>query len=345
MSPIIELKKGLLKLNNHSYGSIDELMKKIMKKYNITAKELHYGFREKNNDKTPDEWIKERKKMKTFNEFITQVYSVIEEGRGSRGEDTKSSERLSGYMGKRAARNPKNTEKYWGGVLRLKERSPIGSKIIKSAKDSIAKEKTKLKTEDIEMSNVIYEMRKEDKVKGKKKTPKEVEVTQRVPGKVQKGDDGKWKVTKPSTHTTKRMSTSVHLGKFRHGEIGSGPGIQGGGHGGAGMGYRQHLHGVGGLHRGKKKREQPKRPETKLNTYQRKREVSRSKYLRQSGQAPSGYYSALVGDDAAEKIRQSAKKSFGAASKKWSEAEKSKPKKKTAKERMAAAAERLGLKD
>jgi hypothetical protein len=344
MSPITELKQGLLKLNNHSYDSIDNLMRKIMKKYNITAKELHYGFREENNDKTPDEWIKERKKMKTFNEFIDQVYSTIEEGRGSRGEDTKSSERLSSYIGKRAARNPENIDKYWSGVLRLKDRSPVGSKIIRSAKDSIAKEKNKLKTEDIEMSNMIYEMRKEDKVKGKKKTPKEVEVSQRVSGRVQKGDDGKWKVTKPSTYTTKRMSNSVHLGKFKHGEIGFGPSVQGGGHGGVGMGYRQHLHGVGGLHRGKKKREQIKSPETKLNKYQRKREVSRSKYLRQSGQTSSGY-SALIGDDAAEKIRQNAKKSFGAASKKWSEAEKSKPKKKSAKDRMAAAAERLGLKD
>jgi hypothetical protein len=36
-------------------------MKSLMKKYDLTAKELHYGFRDLNNDKTPDEWIKGKK--------------------------------------------------------------------------------------------------------------------------------------------------------------------------------------------------------------------------------------------------------------------------------------------
>jgi len=55
---ITELENGLKKLNNISYDSIDKLMRGIMKKYNLTAKELHNSFVRKNNE-TPDDWIKE----------------------------------------------------------------------------------------------------------------------------------------------------------------------------------------------------------------------------------------------------------------------------------------------
>ena len=54
-----ELENRLLKLNNISYDSIDSLMRKIMKSYDVTAKELHDAFKEKNK-KTPDDWIKEK---------------------------------------------------------------------------------------------------------------------------------------------------------------------------------------------------------------------------------------------------------------------------------------------
>jgi hypothetical protein len=58
-----ELENRLLKLNKISYDSIDSLMRKIMKSYDVTAKELHDAFKKKNK-KTPDDWIKE--KMKKF---------------------------------------------------------------------------------------------------------------------------------------------------------------------------------------------------------------------------------------------------------------------------------------
>lgn len=60
-----ELEFKLLKLKNTSYDSIDSLMRKIMKKYDVTAKELHFGFVDKHN-KTPDDWVKE--KMKNLQE-------------------------------------------------------------------------------------------------------------------------------------------------------------------------------------------------------------------------------------------------------------------------------------
>lgn len=78
MSPIDELKQKLLKLNNPNYNNIDKLMRKIMKKYDLTAKELHYGFRDLTNDKTPDEWIKGEHKMKTFKEFLEEAYLIQE---------------------------------------------------------------------------------------------------------------------------------------------------------------------------------------------------------------------------------------------------------------------------
>lgn len=43
-----------------------------MSSYDLTAKELHYGFRDKHNDQTPDEWIKSKRKMKTFREFLEE---------------------------------------------------------------------------------------------------------------------------------------------------------------------------------------------------------------------------------------------------------------------------------
>jgi len=52
-----ELEDQLKKLNDISYNSIDKLMRRIMKKHNMTAKELHNSFVEKHK-RTPDVWIK-----------------------------------------------------------------------------------------------------------------------------------------------------------------------------------------------------------------------------------------------------------------------------------------------
>jgi hypothetical protein len=53
------LEKGLLDLKNISYDSIDKLMRNIMKKYNLTAKELHNAFVNKHGE-IPDNWIKNK---------------------------------------------------------------------------------------------------------------------------------------------------------------------------------------------------------------------------------------------------------------------------------------------
>ena len=65
---VIELEKNLPRLKNDSYSSIDDLMRRIMKKYDITAKQLHNAFVKKHHQ-TPDTWIKK----KTFKEFCENL--------------------------------------------------------------------------------------------------------------------------------------------------------------------------------------------------------------------------------------------------------------------------------
>ena len=55
---ITALEKGLKKLDNHSYDSINNLMMDISKKNNITGKDLHDDFVARHG-KTPDNWIKQ----------------------------------------------------------------------------------------------------------------------------------------------------------------------------------------------------------------------------------------------------------------------------------------------
>lgn len=74
-SAITELERGLPKLEKTSYSSIDKLMRTIMKKYDLTAKELHNGFVSKH-DQTPDEWIKGKEKVKTFKEFYDYCLTI-----------------------------------------------------------------------------------------------------------------------------------------------------------------------------------------------------------------------------------------------------------------------------
>ena len=57
---VSELENGLKKLKNVSYDSIDNLMRRVMKKHDMTAKQLHNSFVQVHNE-TPDDWIKKIK--------------------------------------------------------------------------------------------------------------------------------------------------------------------------------------------------------------------------------------------------------------------------------------------
>ena len=83
---VIELENKLLKLSNISYNSIDSLMRKIMKSYDITAKELHNAFKQKNK-KTPDDWIKGKmKKLQEDHKEIASGEKKDDEGYMARNE-------------------------------------------------------------------------------------------------------------------------------------------------------------------------------------------------------------------------------------------------------------------
>jgi hypothetical protein len=83
---VIELENKLLELSNVSYDSIDSLMRKIMKSYDITAEELHNAFKSKNK-KTPDNWVKEKmKKLQEDHKEIASGKKQDDEGYMARNE-------------------------------------------------------------------------------------------------------------------------------------------------------------------------------------------------------------------------------------------------------------------
>ena len=99
----------------------------------------------------------------------------------------------------------------------------------------------------------LYEMRKEDKVAGKQKTPLTLPVTTK---QARKDEDGNWKVKKLVTH---RANPEAQMGRFKQGKGMPGDPVhhtystEGGTSGGPGFGYRPQPHGEGGALRGKKK--------------------------------------------------------------------------------------------
>ena len=71
---VLELEKGLHKLNSHDYDTINDLMMKICKKHDITGQELHNDFKEKHG-KVPDEWIKEEL-FDLIEDFVTELAEI-----------------------------------------------------------------------------------------------------------------------------------------------------------------------------------------------------------------------------------------------------------------------------
>jgi hypothetical protein len=83
---VTELEEKLLKLQKISYKNIDTLMRKIMKSYDITAKELHNAFKQKHK-KTPDDWIQEKmKKLQEDHKELQSGKMVDDEGYMARNQ-------------------------------------------------------------------------------------------------------------------------------------------------------------------------------------------------------------------------------------------------------------------
>lgn len=133
-----ELEEKLKVLDNTSYESIDKLMRRIMKKHDMTARQLHDAFVEKNK-KTPDDWIKDLKEGTLHHWF-----------KGSKSKDGKP-----GWVqadGSPCANEPGETKtpKCFSSdrLNKLKERGKKGESLIRSAirrkreKDKKQQEKT-----------------------------------------------------------------------------------------------------------------------------------------------------------------------------------------------------------
>ena len=58
---VTDLQRGIVELDDASYANIDKVMRGIMKKRKVTAKQLHDDFVDKNNQ-TPDTWAKKNMK-------------------------------------------------------------------------------------------------------------------------------------------------------------------------------------------------------------------------------------------------------------------------------------------
>ena len=54
-----ELKDELLEMEDHTWQSIDKVMRRLAKEYDITPRELHQKFKAESNGMIPDDWAKE----------------------------------------------------------------------------------------------------------------------------------------------------------------------------------------------------------------------------------------------------------------------------------------------
>ena len=74
---VTDLQRGIVELPDASYDSIDNLMRRIMKKWKVTAKQLHNDFVDKHNQ-TPDTWAK--KNMKEEKGLWDNIHARREKG-------------------------------------------------------------------------------------------------------------------------------------------------------------------------------------------------------------------------------------------------------------------------
>jgi len=106
----------------------------------------------------------------------------------------------------------------------------------------------------------LYEMRKEDKVAGRKKTPLTLPVTTKH---VRKDEGGSWKV---KSVVSQKPNPEAQMGRFKQGKGMPGDAghhhysTEGGTSGGPGFGYKPRGHSTGGPLRGKKKIRGEKKP-------------------------------------------------------------------------------------
>jgi hypothetical protein len=111
---VTDLQRGITELPDASYDSIDNLMRRIMKKRKVTAKELHNDFVDKHNQ-TPDTWAK--KNMKEENNGLWRNIHTRRKKRLPRKEPGQKGypETLDIKEGLKQARKNVGASKCWTG--------------------------------------------------------------------------------------------------------------------------------------------------------------------------------------------------------------------------------------
>ena len=183
--------------------------------------------------------------------FIKKVHQEIDDVQASKPKAPTTADRMSAAYKKRMSEIPaKEKYKKASSIMRQMKRKPIEEFVERNEKEKIineinnSKSYSKMKTfKEFLEEAYLCEMRKEDKVKGKKKHPLNITQTSGRVEKAPEGSDTKWKVKK--IHRT-TMHPDAEIGRYLQG-MRRDPHIRVGGEmGGASGTYNRHAHGGGG---------------------------------------------------------------------------------------------------
>ena len=78
--PVKDLEEKLMEMKEHSWQSIDKVMRGIAKEYDITPKQLHKDFKSAHDGQIPDEWIKENQVAEECGWFPMSEASIVRRG-------------------------------------------------------------------------------------------------------------------------------------------------------------------------------------------------------------------------------------------------------------------------
>lgn len=191
LKAVKELEAKLIDTKETTYNGIDTIMRKIMKKYNLTAKQLHNAFVNKHHQ-TPDDWIKanlsegKNSKMRKHIEYAYDLGSKVPVSMGT-------------HISQIQTMTPKEIDKHSGGGAVMKEINQA-KKRRQKAIDKILKQhnerKSKLRKEGmsfIEFMCIVEEYYRPNEKLPSGKTPVQKATAKGIKGeklsKVKRGAD------------------------------------------------------------------------------------------------------------------------------------------------------------
>jgi hypothetical protein len=124
---VTDLQRGVTELPDASYGSINSLMRRIMKKRKMTAKQLHNDFVDKHNQ-TPDTWAK--KNMKEETGLWDNIHARREKGLPRKKPGQKGYPKtLKIEEGLKQSRKNVGASKCWTGKVATKTKMKDGEEV------------------------------------------------------------------------------------------------------------------------------------------------------------------------------------------------------------------------